>query len=62
MTKHCACGRPVTAGWTAGNNRDDQRCLICRTAELMRDFRDPMTEKARETAKRKKNDNAASHI
>lgn len=53
MTKTCACGRPLRAGWTAGAGADNTRCLICTTRTIMRDFRDPMTVKyqARKKAK-----------
>jgi hypothetical protein len=54
MTNQCACGRPVSAGWTAGNNHDNQRCLICTTAVLMQTFKDPMTVKFQARVKRGK--------
>lgn len=44
MTKQCKCGRPVTAGYTAGGTGTDW-CLICETEVLMRTFCDPMTIK-----------------
>lgn len=54
MTNQCTCGRPVNAGWSAGNNGNNHRCLICRTAQIMATFRDPMTVKYQKQARRKK--------
>jgi hypothetical protein len=51
-TNTCACGRPVTAGHTAGN--DGTRCLLCVTALVMRTFRDPITARSQERTKREK--------
>jgi len=35
----CACGRPVSAGWTA--RTDSRRCLICHTERVMRSWQAP---------------------
>ena len=53
MTRHCACGRPLNAGRSAGT-KGHTRCLICDTARVMLTFRDPMTRKHRARVRRKK--------